>query len=214
MPSCFFSVRICAHYRGKLKNKPHPRWSQSQAQGSDESGSSNAPSPPMSSSCSEKEDSSPLMDPPCQTTLPYSLHLLPPQVGFEQHRKSPYLISPLESPSPGLMTPTDEIPFVPAGIAGQGAAQDYDLTSMVWDYPGIMGLNDNAFTPMGDSRAIKHNPTNVCACIHEPASYNTMLELSIRLRKASDILGQSSIHHHAGPCHLHQRISELDSYTM
>ncbi|PPQ67245.1 hypothetical protein CVT25_005829 [Psilocybe cyanescens] len=202
----------------ELKNKPHPRWVQSNQPGSDESCSSNAPSPPISSSSSERGDSSPRRSSSTNPTTPpksglYSLSIQP-SANYESRRKSPYLLSPLEStPSPGLMTPTDEYPFSPAGIAGQGAGQDYDLTSMLLNYPGLMGFNDGSFPPVNEARPNKQH-SGGCSCLHDPASYNTMLELSLRLRKASDILGQSSSHHNGGYCHLHQRISELDSFTI
>ena len=54
-----------------------------------------------------------------------------------------------------------------------------------------------------------------CGCLYDSASYQAMLELSLRLRKASDVLGQSPTHRLGeGFCHLHQRILELDLLAM
>ncbi|KAH9485436.1 hypothetical protein JR316_0002344 [Psilocybe cubensis] len=201
----------------ELKNKPHPRWVQSsQPGGSDESSSSNAPSPPISSPSSDRGDSSPRQNSSLNPTTPPKTSLYPLSIqssaNYDTRRKSPYLLSPLEStPSPGLMTPTDEYPFSSAGIAGQGGNQDYDLTTMFLNYPGLIGLNDGGFSPVHEARPHKHHS---CSCLHDPTSYNTMLELSVRLRKASDVLSQSSCHHNGTYCHLHQRISELDSFTI
>ncbi|KAF9475765.1 hypothetical protein BDN70DRAFT_813518 [Pholiota conissans] len=213
----------------ELKNKPHPRWVQSTSSGeeferrhsrpqggSDESCPSNAPSPPMSSSSSDKGDSSSnrstsLHPNSFNGSLPPSIHL--PVSPDTRRMRSPFSpSSPLNGSSPGLMTPTDELSFSPVGIAGHGSLQDYDLTSMFMNYPGMLGVGDNsAFPTLPDARYNKHS--GHCGCINETTNYNNMLELSVRLRKASDVLSRSPSHQLGGFCQLHQRVSELDSFT-
>ncbi|KAF8973222.1 hypothetical protein BDZ97DRAFT_1900993 [Flammula alnicola] len=214
----------------ELKNKPHPRWVQSAGLGeelekwhsrplggSDESCSSNAPSPPISSSSSEKGDSSSSSNASTHSksfdgSMPAPIHL---QSGSESSRRmrSPFSpSSPFNSSSPGLRTPTDDFPFSPVGIAGQGSVQDYDITSMFLNYPGLMEVGDGSFSALPEHRFSKQS-TGQCGCVNEPTSYNHMLELSLRLRKASDVLGRSPSHQHGVFCPLHQRISELDSFT-
>lgn len=112
--------------------------------------------------------------------------------------------------SPGLLTPTDEY-FSPAGVVGHGQIQDYDLASMFLNYPGVMGVHDGSFTQMPEPMCNKI--TGHCGCIHDSTNYNNMLELSLRLRKAADVLSRSPTHQMGGFCPLQQRISELDSFT-
>ncbi|CAA7261626.1 unnamed protein product [Cyclocybe aegerita] len=210
----------------ELKNKPHPRWIQPASSGEDfekwqarlaagdESCSSSAPSPPNSSPCSERGGSvsgsashfSPLSRVPNGT---FPVHL---QANLDSDCKSPYnQNSPLNVSSPILLTPSDEYPLSTIGIADRGSialSNDYDLASMFLTYPNLMGCNDGNFSSLGEARLNKH-----CGCLHETTSYNAMLELSLRLRKASDVLAQSPSHHVGRYCALRQRISELDTFT-
>ncbi|KDR75848.1 hypothetical protein GALMADRAFT_156783 [Galerina marginata CBS 339.88] len=213
----------------ELKNKPHPRWVQATNSGEDlqsrlqigsDECSSNAPSPPVSSSSSDRGDSSPgrstsahspALPKSFRRGCPISIH---PQPSAEPQQRSSYgTNSPVNTPSPPLMTPTDEYPFSHVGIVSQGPPQDYDLASMFLSYPGLVGVNDGNFLPVNDIRPNKFHGSQ-CGCLNDPTSYNTMLELSLRLRKATDVLGQSPSHRLGGFCHLHQRISELDSFTI
>lgn len=52
-----------------------------------------------------------------------------------------------------------------------------------------------------------------CNCVLEPSNYHTMLELSLRLRKAAALLSRSPHHQVGGHCLLNQRLSELDALT-
>lgn len=76
----------------------------------------------------------------------------------------------------------------------------------------MVGLNmDNAFNQLSGA----HTSLEHCGCLQDPANYQIMLELSLRLRKASDVLGQSPTHRLGeGCCQLHQRILELDLLAM
>ncbi|KJA29454.1 hypothetical protein HYPSUDRAFT_32913 [Hypholoma sublateritium FD-334 SS-4] len=181
----------------ELRNNPHPRWVRSintggesrkwNAHGSnDGSCSSNAPSPPVSSSPSDKGDS-----------------------------RSPFSPgSPLGESSPGLLTPPDESSLSPIGIANHAPIPDYDFASEIFSsYPGVTGVNDSTFPLLHDHRCGKQ--IGHCGCIHDSTNYKNMLELSVRLRKASDVLNRTPTHQLGGNfCPLHQRISELDSFTM
>jgi len=208
----------------ELKNKPHPRWVQSSSSsedfekwhsrqpGSDESCSSNAPSPPNSSSSSERGETtsriptllSPFTKP--GTGFVSSIHL---QSNVDGQRKSPY--SPDSPLSPALLTPNDDYPL--SHISTQGSlalSSDYDIASMFLAYPSLIGCGEGHFpsSPEGRGKQISH-----CGCLHETSSYNAMLELSLRLRKACEFLSKSASHQVGGHCQLHQRVSELDAFT-
>ena len=52
-----------------------------------------------------------------------------------------------------------------------------------------------------------------CGCLHDHASYNTVLELSLRLRRATDILSRFAKHGTRSECKIHKSISDLDRFT-
>lgn len=141
-----------------------------------------------------------------------SIHLQIPSDVRRMSSGSPFPpSSPMNGSSPGLMTPTDEYAFSPASVANQTPIQDYDLTSMFLTYPGIMGVNEGTFPPLQEYRC--HKQAGHCGCVLDPTNYSNMLELSLRLRKASDVLSRSPTHQMGSFCPLNQRISELDSFT-
>ena len=88
--------------------------------------------------------------------------------------------------------------------------QDYDLASMLLAYPSVMGYANNS---LGSGIFDKEHGSH-CGCLREPSNYHVMLELSLRLRKASDMLSRSPIHRLGGYhfCLLHQTISNLDNF--
>jgi len=49
-----------------------------------------------------------------------------------------------------------------------------------------------------------------CGCANETNSYIVLLELSLRLRKASEVVGHHFKHFSGSTCDLNQRITELD----
>ncbi|KAH7927151.1 hypothetical protein BV22DRAFT_1007589 [Leucogyrophana mollusca] len=143
---------------------------------------------------------------------------------------SPYfgVSSPLSTPSPATMTPTDEYSRTQVLIAGENQLpRDFDLASIFMSYPGLMGCDDglgyvdralrhDSITEhLDDTCLSKHQSSRSidghCGCLNEGASYNVVLELSLRLRKAADILGRSANHRLGSGCMLNQRISELDA---
>ncbi|KAF9012374.1 hypothetical protein BDQ17DRAFT_1232530 [Cyathus striatus] len=216
----------------ELKNKPHPRWVQSgngsedfekwqvrpqTRSGCDGQSTSNAPSP--SSSLSEKgerssSDSDGDSRPPGKPSNGY----LPPVHLNTDHtrRRSSYCgTSPHSTPSPTLMTPTEEFSPHISIVHPPDVPHDYDLTSMFLSYPGLMGCEDGTYNLHGkDNRqdgVSSLKQVSQCGCLHETASYNAVLELSLRLRKAADILARSSIHHMGPACPLQRQIVELDA---
>ncbi|KAG2150584.1 hypothetical protein DEU56DRAFT_36512 [Suillus clintonianus] len=138
---------------------------------------------------------------------------------------SPYfggISSPLSTPSPSIMTPTDEYAQTRALIAGeQPLPGGFDFASMFMSYPGLIGCEDglghNAIADhLDDTCRSKHrydaSAHSHCGCLTEGSSYNVVLELSLRLRKAADILSRSAYHHlGSSDCSLNQRIMELDA---
>lgn len=132
---------------------------------------------------------------------------------------SPYFsVSPQSTPSPSTMTPTEEYPHTQVVVAGHRSdvSHDYDLTSMFLTYPGLMGCEEAPYGQLikdGQASDFMKQPHGHCGCLHEPSSYNVVLELSLRLRKAADILSRSASHHVGSHCFLNQRISDLDAFA-
>ncbi|KAI0300997.1 hypothetical protein B0F90DRAFT_1720780 [Multifurca ochricompacta] len=56
-------------------------------------------------------------------------------------------------------------------------------------------------------------PNSECGCLLESANYHAVLELSLRLRHAAEVLNQHPLHSKGSLCLLKQRIAELDAYT-
>ncbi|KXN92464.1 hypothetical protein AN958_08023 [Leucoagaricus sp. SymC.cos] len=216
----------------QLKNKPHPRWvsaaasavelekwaSRTHLRATSEGGqdqNSNASSP--SSSLSDKSE---LSSPGGRSTRSSSTNnAYPPSICINPGDRRPSqttVSSPQSTPSPGLVTPTDE--FARAAVSlvtPPEAPQEYDLASMFLSYPGLMNCDPASFGALG-KEALSGDPCFIkegighCGCLHEAANYNVLLELSLRLRKAADILARSTSHQLGHQCHLQQRISELD----
>lgn len=90
--------------------------------------------------------------------------------------------------------------------------QDYDLASMFLTYPDVMECTDNS--PSYGAGIFDEEHGRNCGCLDELSNYHVILELSLRLRKASDILSHSPIHQLRGFhfCLLHQIISNLDNF--
>lgn len=212
----------------QLKNKPHPRWVQASDSGKKcydrlhfkslvgekhkLSSSSNAPSPADASF--EKDGSHPCVPIYAESEA----EVFPATTNLEAYtdcldKNSPYHQgSALSTPSPGLLTPTDEYSSTQVGIVGTGSLtpQDYDLASMFLNYPDVMGCPDNYFgSGIFDEEYRSH-----CGCLRELSNYHAIFELSLRLRKVSDILSRSPIHRLGDlhSCLLYQTISNLDNF--
>lgn len=138
---------------------------------------------------------------------------------------SPYFSStssPLSTPSPTIMMPTDEYAQTRALIVGeQPLAGEFDFASIFMSYPDLIACEDSLghnIIPdhLDDTRRSKHCYDTLahghCGCLTEGSSYNVVLELSLRLRKAADTLSRSAYHYlGSNYCALNQRIMELDT---
>ncbi|KAJ7622897.1 hypothetical protein DFH06DRAFT_760176 [Mycena polygramma] len=74
------------------------------------------------------------------------------------------------------------------------------LASLIAAYAGLI---DHMYVRRGGN----------CGCMTESACYNTVLELSLRLRKAADVLARSPSHSSHSDCPLNNHISDLDSFA-
>lgn len=218
----------------ELKNKPHPRWSHPPGRDSDKWCSRSQVIPEVDGDNSTSDASSPSSDSASldfssdrfsviSSTIAKSSNVYPPAVPTSsvEHRPSSshsyYVSSPQSTPSPPIMTPTLEYSPPHIVIANQSdVPQEYDLTSIFFPYPGVPGCEDNygllKVNQADESCFIKQHGGH-CGCLHESASYNVVLELSIRLRKAADILARSASHHIGSNCPLNQRIADLDTFA-
>ncbi|KAL4073968.1 hypothetical protein V8B97DRAFT_2075161 [Scleroderma yunnanense] len=141
------------------------------------------------------------------------------------------LPSPLSSPQSVIMTPTDEYSHSYSTITNDHQAPgDLEFASMFISYPGLMGCSDSLAqvdrvlrgdslndTPHESCLAKQSNirtSDGHCGCLYEATNYTAILELSLRLRKAADVLSRSSNHRLTSRvCVLSQRITDLDHFA-
>ncbi|KAF8893802.1 hypothetical protein BD779DRAFT_1641247 [Infundibulicybe gibba] len=228
----------------ELKNKPHPRWVQSnnvpgeeydkwhsrshprESEALPEQSSTNPPSP--SASPSEKSDTGPTSSASTRaSSVSRTSNVYPASISMPPENLRPSLPpqpvywspSPQSTPSPSIMTPTEEYSQSHFTIASStDVSQDYDLNSMFLGYPGLLGCDDMNYNTLSkgghpdESCFMKANGGH-CGCLHEPTTYNVVLELSLRLRKAADILARSASHSMSPSCLLNQRIADLDAFA-
>ncbi|KAH7874759.1 uncharacterized protein C8R40DRAFT_305037 [Lentinula edodes] len=188
----------------ELKNKPHPRWIFSTcSEHSDDA--SNVPNSPSSS----------LPSPDIQVQGASSSQV--PSVEESYLTLTPALsTSPPSSPSSSANTPPGDSSS-PHAMINDDPTGLRDLDIFAQSLPFLGYSEDNLvmhqqFTGLG---AVK-TPYSVgqpCNCVLEPSNYHTMLELSLRLRKAAALLARSPHHQVGGHCLLNQRLSELDALT-
>ncbi|KDQ57507.1 hypothetical protein JAAARDRAFT_207038 [Jaapia argillacea MUCL 33604] len=141
------------------------------------------------------------------------------------------LSSPLDTPSPMVSTPRDDVHT--AALPGlSDDSNDVNLSSMFsQSYHQLGTVDDGAFGDLLDRMlreevAKSSQPFELCTannqpfdhcdghcgCLSEPTTYNAVLELTFRLRKAADVLARSAKHRSGSACLLRQLITELDSY--
>ena len=60
---------------------------------------------------------------------------------------------------------------------------------------------------------MKHGNSGHCGCLSDLKSYSVVLDLSLRLRRAAEILGLSPKHLNVSDCSIHQRIAAMDRFT-
>lgn len=195
-----------------------------------DSGGSNASSSPMLVDRSSDSDGS---EPTTMSIAPLSRALSPPRAGHMSpgsmasgspptHHSYHSTPSSLGTLSPALMTPTDEL-SASVGIAGEqfGLPPDFDFASMFMSYPELLsGTSPHVDARhMQDMALSQHQQvcsaqgTDHCGCLDEHLGYNTILELSLRLRKAADTLSRSTNHRMGARCLLNQRVNELDAFS-
>ncbi len=215
-----------------MKNKPHPRWVQSGINDANEKNSSagaksSIPSSPRPQKCSSPDGSN------SSSPSTSSLHLLPPtssssrmspldttMSGSSSSSSSSYNSpSPLDTPSPLTLTPVE--------VAGDGGYDLASLLSSCYSEGGLEGALESIFDGFiqtdglsslsgPDPCLMHHDHTHIdghCGCLGDASSYNVVLELSLRLRRAAETLGHFSKHQSSSSCPIHQRIADLDRYT-
>ncbi|KAJ3724555.1 hypothetical protein C8R42DRAFT_662149 [Lentinula raphanica] len=190
----------------ELKNKPNPRW--------------------ISSACSEHSDdaSNVAQSPGRLTAAPHVRDASTSQSHRAEDKclsLTPALsTSPPSSPS-SAVTPSSDISASPLAVVNDDPTKflDLDLDIFAHSSAPFTGYNENniemnqQFPGLGVVKP-PYPAAQPCNCIMEASNYHTMLELSLRLRKAATILARSPHHHQPGiHCLLNERLSELDALT-
>jgi len=210
-----------------MKKKPHPKWVQiiSKSPEELERGPSGTYSPitnekGQASASGGPSPSSPLSESEPEVSLSDSCSLLmahtyPSVICLDEidgHKTS----SPVQNtPLPGLGTVAGVFPSQSDVFSGYDLVSELNLSCPgSTEYSPFTSLSpvNKGSVPM-DQDAQKMC-VNQCGCLHEVACYNILLELSFRLRRAVDVLTRSASHQLGQTCHLHQRISELDTITV
>jgi hypothetical protein len=146
----------------------------------------------------------------------------PPPTGSSAPRPTlPYssyfdILSPPSASSTDIVTPTDEHPQMRITVAGnQHLTDDIDLASLFMLFPDLLACDEGPGHV--DPRSMKYHHEQFldghCGCLNEVTNYNIVLELSLRLRKAADVLSHSANHHFNNGCPLNQRIVDVDAFA-
>ncbi|KAI0663599.1 hypothetical protein C8Q70DRAFT_368847 [Cubamyces menziesii] len=215
----------------ELKNKPHPRWAQSGSATANNSSTTSlvgedtgAPGPSVSKSGHSTASFPTLPKPLVRTREPTPsspsalLQTMPGPLSGIPGLGTP---SPLATPSPDIRSPIDPYPSPGADIINSMLHPEYDLSTLLSSCqtsgsgPTHDGyLNDMLDTLLSPSTACPtHSGEEHCGCLNDHTSYNTVLELSLRLRRATEILSQYAKHGAQSDCKVHRGISELDRFT-
>lgn len=211
----------------QLKNKPHPRWAASGQSTADNDSTNSSAAEELGDSESSKAGagaSSPqpkspgsfrMATPPSSTVMMD----LPPYSSGSSAVGSP---SPLNTPSPMPQSPVDLYLRSGTDAVASMLNSDYDLSSLLASYQssGGVSVDDALFGDMLDPLAphspdgcANHRVDDHCGCLHDHTSYSTVLELSLRLRRATEILSRYAKHSTRSDCKVHKGISELDRFT-
>ncbi|KIY73106.1 hypothetical protein CYLTODRAFT_449311 [Cylindrobasidium torrendii FP15055 ss-10] len=111
----------------------------------------------------------------------------------------------VSSSTTGASTPLEEFDS-PLGSPVDGIG-DLDLNSIFPDYiPGSASI-----LQAPDFHQL--NQSDHCGCLHDRPCYNALLELSLRLRKAADVMAMSHRHQSGAHCQMQRRVAELDAVT-
>lgn len=136
--------------------------------------------------------------------------------------------SPFRSLPTALSTPVDKPSSSYAGIVEdqQPCTTDFDFASIFMTYPDLISSCGKGGHHTSQHHAPHHAKADPaghyvafqsegeqCGCLNESLSYQAVLELSLRLRKAADLLSRSAYHHMGTQCTLNKRISDLDVFA-
>ncbi|TFK90581.1 hypothetical protein K466DRAFT_583618 [Polyporus arcularius HHB13444] len=201
----------------ELKNKPHPRWAQPGQPASDNSYEQAVPDNGLSRAGSSASASPP-------PTSPRTRRVSTPSSSAAAHQPSS---SPSAFGSPSPLNTPSPIPQSPIDIYGTDAVtsllnSDYDFSSLLAPYPSssATSMDDALFgdmldplVPLTTEGCANHLPDEHCGCLQDHTSYTTVLELSLRLRRATEILSRYAKHSPRSDCKVHKGISDLDRFT-
>jgi len=211
----------------ELKNKPHPRWSHRPGRHLDKWNFHSKVIPEVDEDQNALDASSSNTDLVSSNPDPFSVQsstttklsniyqpTIPSPVDLILPASHSYCSSsPHSTSSPPIMTSTMAYSYPHIVIANQSyVPQEYDLNSIFVplgcdDSYGLLKVNQ------ADESCFIEQHGGHCGCLHETASYKVVLELSIRLRTAADILAHSVSHHIGSNCPLSQRIADLDTFA-
>ncbi|KAI0093057.1 hypothetical protein BDY19DRAFT_405215 [Irpex rosettiformis] len=218
----------------ELKNKPHPRWAQTldKAKLRLVADSNSVPTSPPRSSSEESEDpvnSSPRirLHPPTPSSSTGSSPLLAAGSSKSSATMSPHFAPspsassnssslgsppPTDAPSPLSLSPVDGAPeggydfaSLLSTVYHDGAGLDGNLDNLL---DGLM-RGENLSLPHSDP-CLMHHDRGHCGCLSDSTSYGVVLELSLRLRRAAEVLSHDVKHRASPNCPIHQRIADLD----
>ncbi|KAI8993109.1 hypothetical protein BD414DRAFT_412762 [Trametes punicea] len=217
----------------ELKNKPHPRWAQPGG-----SAGTNAGSATNNAAGENPGPSDPSTTKVGQSAASFSVSPKPPARTRNSTPSSPSSTlggtsspsscppgfgtpSPLATPSPEAHSPS--MPYTSSGsdMFSSMLNPDDELSLLLSscqtatnDSAADGYLNDMLETLLTtpDACSGDHSQDH-CGCLNEHTEYNTVLELSLRLRRATEILSQYAKHGAQSDCKVHRRIAELDRFT-
>ncbi|KAH8980487.1 hypothetical protein EDB86DRAFT_556742 [Lactarius hatsudake] len=235
----------------ELKNKPHPRWTQSSSDtyqiqaihsltstpspcaekhtpktSQGEKSGVVAPSPPPNIDISivSKERGSrqaSLTPPPLEVLLGPRLPTFmgPFSVASSSSSDSPLApdiddagmltLSALRSTSPG----DDAIASLLSYFTDGDLQSDTPFAELFDNTLRDMSCSEATPDPCLSQHSGQQTPLNECGCLSEVANYQAVLELSLRLRYATEALNRHPQHNNSSMCLLKQRIAELDVFT-
>ncbi|EJF65404.1 hypothetical protein DICSQDRAFT_79541 [Dichomitus squalens LYAD-421 SS1] len=209
----------------ELKNKPHPRWAQP-GQSSPETEDSVPSNHELGRAGSSTMAASrrPLSPPTSPSAEPNASPASSPTLLVTQcFSSSPARgSSPMYPPSPTLQSQDDTRISSDSDITSLLNTPDYDLSSLLasYSFPNGPGIDEAFFgdildpiLPVAPDACGNHRSDEHCGCLNEHASYQTVLELSLRLRRATEILSRYAKHTSGSDCRVHKGISELDRFT-
>ncbi|KAH9935483.1 uncharacterized protein B0H18DRAFT_413697 [Fomitopsis serialis] len=214
----------------ELKNKPHPRWVAGQDTNDRARQAATSSMPPLTINTGGHSSRGSTPDGPSRTSpVPESGSMVPHAPNFPSHNSPLMSVGPLRVPSSpsaadsspvGTPSPMSISPLDPHFSCGLGFNGDYDLSSLFACSADKTGLEDSFFGEIWDrlvppsGACDSARPGEHCGCLNDPATYNAILELSLRLRKAADILGRSTSHTSGSSnCLINQNIADLDRFT-